>query len=198
MEAYGPFLASAGKILGIFFGIFVVFILGLIVYVDIWLKFHTRGKAIALIHDNRNIFSVLLSIEDDKMFYGRGDKKEMYLLNDAKQSLLLYPSGVPRFLQVPVRAYEYIRNQSAPVSPEGRPSPLTAKMLRMISDEAMVRQTWRDVRESQGLNKQKGSNLALYLVFGCLAIGAFNLYLIMGMQSTVNAMQAILKKAFGG
>jgi hypothetical protein len=198
MGAYGPFLATAGKVLGLFFGLFIVFVLGLIVYVDIWLKFHTKGKAIALIHDNRNIFSVLLTIEDGKMFYGKGDKKEMYLLEDSKQSLLLYPSGVPRFLQVPVRSYEYIRNQSAPVSPSGKPSPLTAKMLRMISDEAMLKQTWKDVRESQGLNKQKGSNLALYLVFGCLAIGAFNLYLIMSMQSTVNAMQIILKKAFGG
>lgn len=198
MESVAPFLGTIGKVFGIFFGIFIVFVLGLIVYVDIWLKFHTRGRVVAIFVDNRSIFSALLTIEDgNKLFYGKGDKKEEYLLDDKKQYLTLYPAGLPRFLQITLRAYWYIRNQATPIDPTGKPSSLTAKMLRMISDEAMVKQTWKDVRESQGLNKGKSSNLALYLIFGCLAISAVNVYLTMTSQSAIKAMQAVLNKTFG-
>ena len=198
MDSLAPFFGTFGKIFGIFIGIFVVFVAGLFVYVDIWLKFHVRGKVTAIFVDNRSIFSALLTIEDgNKLYYGKGDKKEEYLLDDKKQYLTLYPAGLPRILQITIRAYWYSRNQSMPIDPTGKPSPLTAKMLRMISDEAMVRQTWRDVREAQGLNKGKASNLALYLVIGCLGLGALNLYLIMTTQSTVKAIQAVINKAFG-
>lgn len=200
MEAYGPFLATLAKVMGIFLGIFVVFVLGLIVYVDIWLKFHTKGKIVAIFIDNKSIFSALLTIEDsNKVFYGKGDKKEEYLLEDDKQYLSLYPAGLPRFLQITVRTYWYIRNQSVPVNITGKRSlGLTARMLRMISDEAMVKQTWKDVRESQGLvQKKAGGSLALYIVIGCLGLIVFNLYLTMQLGSKITAIDAVMKKVFG-
>jgi len=192
-------LMTLGKVLGIFVGIFVVFILALIVYIDIWLKFHTRGKVVALFLDNKSIFSALLTIEDgNKVYYGKGDKREMYVLDDKKQYLSLYPAGLPRFLQTIVRTYWYIRNTPTPIDVTGRVTALTSRMLRQISDEAMVRQTWKDVRESAGVAAQKkASNLALYLVFASLALIAFNLYLTMQYGGTIKAIKAILEKAFG-
>ena len=192
-------LATMGKIFGIFGGIFVLFILILVVYIDIWLKFHTRGKISALFIDNKSIFGALLTIEDgNKVYYGKGDKREMYLLDDKKQYLSLYPAGLPRLLQLTIRTYWYVRNVPNPVDVTGRVAPLTARMLRQISDEAMVKQTWKDVREGAGIGTQKkSSNMALYLVFACLGLIAFNLYLTMQNGSAIKAMELILKKAFG-
>ena len=195
----GAALATLGKIFGIFLGVFVLFILALVVYIDIWLKFHIKGKITALFLDNKSIFGALLTIEDgNKVYYGKGDKREMYLLDDKKQYLSLYPAGLPRFLQTTVRTYWYIRNQPNPVDTSGRLSPLTARMLRMISDEAMVKQTWKDVRESQGLARPKGSgSLALYLVIACLGLIAFNLWLTMQNGSAVKFLKALIEAKFG-
>ena len=192
-------LATMGKIFGIFGGIFVLFILILVVYIDIWLKFHTRGKISALFIDNKSIFGALLTIEDgNKVYYGKGDKREMYLLDDKKQYLSLYPAGLPRFLQLTIRTYWYLRNVPNPIDVTGRVAPLTSRMLRQISDEAMVKQTWKDVREGAGVGTQKkSSNMALYLVLACLALVALNLYLTMQNGSAIKAMELILKKAFG-
>jgi hypothetical protein len=192
-------LLSLGKIVGIFLGVFIVFVLSLIVYIDIWLKFHTRGKVTALFIDNKSIFGALLTIEDsNKVYYGKGDKREMYVLDDKKQYLSLYPAGLPRFLQIVVRTYWYIRNNPTPVDVTGRVTPLTSRMLRQISDEAMVKQTWKDVRESAGVGAQKkASNLALYLVFASLALIAFNLYLTMQYGGAIKIMKTLLEKVYG-
>ena len=186
-------LLTLGKVFGIFFGIFLLFVVFLVVYIDIWLKFHTRGKVSALFIDNKSIFGALLTIEDgNKVYYGKGDKREMYILDDKKQYLSLYPAGLPRMLQITVRTYWYIRNVPNPVDVTGKVAPLTARMLRQISDEAMVKQTWKDVREAAGVGVQKkASNLALYIVFACLAVAAFNLYLAMQNSS---ALKLLLSK----
>ena len=192
--------ATLGKILGIFVGIFVLFVVILVVYVDIWVKMHTKGKIVALFLDNRSIFGALLTIEDgNKAYYGKGDKREMYLLDDKKQYISLYPSGLPRILQAPVRTYWYIRNQPNPIDGTAKSIPLTSRMLRQISDEAMVKATWRDVRESVGVGgaQKKASNLALYIVFANLALIAFTLYLTMQNGSSIKVMKALLEKAFG-
>lgn len=197
---YGSLAAMAGKLIGVFFGVVVIFILAVVVYLDIWLKFHTRGKVIGIFVDNKSIFSALLSIENgNQINFGKGDKREMYLLEDEKQFLSLYPAGLPRFLQIPVRTYWYIRNNSVPLNITGKNnSGLTARMLRMISDEAMVRQTWKDVREGIGLRKQAtGSSLGLYLVFACLAVSAFNLFMTMQSKTAIAALTEAMKKAFG-
>ncbi len=198
-SASGAWL-TMGKIFGIFFGIFALFVIILVVYVDIWVKMHTKGKIVALFLDNRSIFGALLTIEDgNKAYYGKGDKREMYLLDDKKQYISLYPSGLPRILQAPVRTYWYIRNQPNPIDGSAKAIPLTSRMLRQISDEAMVKATWKDVRESVGVGAQKkSSNMALYLVFACLALIAFNLYLTMQNGSTIKAMKLLFDKVYGG
>jgi len=196
----GAAFATLGQIMGIFIGIFVAFIAFLVVYLDIWVKFHVRGKVFAFFIDNKSLSGALLKIEDgNKVFFGTGDKKEMYLLDDSKQYLTLYPAALPRFLQVVVRSYWYVKNQPQPIDPKsGTMSALTAKMLRQISDEAIVKQTWKDVREATGIQKAKsGSSLALYLVFGCLALIAFNLYLTMQNGSSITELNNLFQQVFG-
>ena len=195
-------MLTMGKIFGIFFGIFAAFLICLVVYIDIWMKYHVKGKVSALFIDNKSIFGALLTIEDgNKVYYGKGDKREMYVLDDKKQYLSLYPAGLPRMLQVTVRTYWYIRNVPNPVDVTGKVAPLTARMLRQISDEAMVKQTWKDVREAAGaVAQKKQSSMALYLLLACIGLIAFNLILTLklgGLATQVTAMQKILQQAFG-
>ena len=117
-----------------------------------------------------------------------GEKKEEYMLDTDKQFWAWWPAGLPRILQIPVRAHWYIRNVPEPVDPENITSSLSARSLMMISDEAMLKQTWKDIRESTGLGPAKrSSSIALILIFTTLALVGFNIYMTMQLKSIVEA-----------
>lgn len=175
------------KTLGLMVLAVAVMIVIMIVFMDIWAKRHTTNMIFGIFLEQRSLFSKLLKIEGDKVYLGRGDNREEYLLNTQKQFWAWWPPGLPRAIQVPVRAHWYLRNVPEPVDPENTSSSISSKALRMISDESMLRSTWKDIRESVGgpTPSRQGSSLALVLVFVTLAISGFTLYLVMGIKSTI-------------
>ncbi len=185
MESVGELLLVLGKTVGLMLLAFAVMGIGMVVFLDIWAKRHTANMIFAIFLEQRSLFSKLLKIENEKVYLGRGDNKEEYLLDTSKQFWAWWPSGLPRMVQVPVRTHWYLRNVPEPVDPENVSSSISSRSLRMISDESMLRSTWKDIRESVGgpTSVRQGSSFALILIFVVLAIVGFNLYLTMGIKS---------------
>jgi len=183
----GEAMLVLGKTLGLMLLAVGAMIILMVVFMDIWAKRHTTNMIFGIFLEQRSLFSKLLKIEGGKIYLGRGDNREEYLLNTQKQFWAWWPPGLPRAMQVPVRSHWYLRNTPEPVDPENASSSISSKALRMISDESMLRATWKDTRESVmgPTTARKGSTLALILVFVTLAISGFTLYLVMGIKSTI-------------
>jgi len=185
MDPTTAILLTLGKTVGLMCGTLAIMVIGLIVFMDIWAKRHTAGMIYAIFLEQRSLFSKLLKIENGKVYLGKGDDKEEYLLDTDKQFWAWWPAGMPKMVQVPVRAHWYIRNTPEPVDPENAEASISARSLRMISDEAMLRSTWKDIRESigGGAITRPGSSLALILVFATFAVSGFTLYLVLQLKT---------------
>ena len=177
-------LLVMSKIIGLLLGVLAIFTIGIILVIDIWAKKAAQGRIYALFLEQRSLFSKLLKIDNGKVYLGKGDAKEEYLLDTKKQFWAMWPGGLPKFLQVPIRAHWYLRNSPEPVDPENAEATLSARSRRMLSDEAMLKATWHDVRESTmgPQTAQRGSGMALILIFMCLMASSLNIYLTMSIQ----------------
>lgn len=183
----GDMLMVLGKTMGLMLIALAVMVIGLIVFMDIWAKRHTSGMIYCIFLEQRSLFSKLLKIDGAKVYLGKGENKEEYLLDVDKQFWAWWPPGLPRSIQVPVRTHWYVRNTPEPVDPENTGASISAKALRIISDEAMLRSTWKDIRESigAGVPLRQGSSLALIMVFANLALTGLCLYLVMQVKTAV-------------
>lgn len=178
-------LGVLGKALGITAIAMVVLIICFVVFMDIWSRYATRGRIYAYFFEHRNFSPRLLreDISANCVWLGIGENKEKYLLDDAKQFWTMWPPGIPRFIQVPIRAHIYVRNQMEPLDPSNTTSSLTAKAFRMVTDEAMLKQAWKDVRESLGVRTGKFPlTPGLFLSILVLLIVGFNAYLTYNQQ----------------
>ena len=194
MEGTLDALGALGQILGIVLGTMAVLTIGLMFFLDIWAKRTTANKAYCFFLEQRNLFGRLLLIDGGKVFMGKGENKEEYLLDHNKQFWAWWPPGLPKFIQVPVRSHFYIRHNPEPFDPENLEAMISARSLRVISDEAMLKQTWRDVRESAQVRPVRGSSgsWVLILVFITLIIVGFNVYMTMDMQGSLTEVQRLL------
>jgi len=188
-------LGVLAEILGIVFGTMLVLTVGFMFFLDIWAKRTTVGRIYCFFLEQRNLSGRLLKTDSGKVFMGKGEDKEEYLLDHTRQFWTWWPPGLPKFIQVPVRSHFYIRHNPEPFDPENLEAMISTKSLRIISDEAMLRQTWKDVRESTGVRgavRNSASSWVLILVFATLAVVAFNAYTIMELQTAVTDAQQSL------
>jgi len=184
MGPTGELAVTMLKTIGLMIATLAVFTAGLLVFLDLWAKKAVQNRIYAIFLEQKSLSSKLLKIDGDKIYMGRGEKKEEYLLNTDKQFWAWWPAGLPRIVQVPVRAHWYIRNRPEPVDPENMEATLSARSMMMISDEALLKQTWKDVRESTGIPAMKrGSSIALILIYITLALVGFNIYVTMQLKS---------------
>lgn len=184
MGPTGELLMVLGKTIGLMIATLVVFAVGLLIALDLWAKKAVQNRIYAIFLEQKSLFSKLLKVDGDKVYLGRGEKKEEYLLDTAKQFWAWWPAGMPRMIQIPVRSHWYIRNRPEPIDPENMDTTLSARSMMMISDEGMLRQTWKDIRESTGLaGAKKGSSLALILILITLTLVGFNIYVNMQIKS---------------
>lgn len=185
MDPTVALLLTLGKTVGLMLLTLAIMGIGLVVFMDIWAKRHTTNMIYGIFLEQRSLFSKLLKIESGKIYLGRGDDKEEYLLDTTKQFWAWWPPGLPKAIQVPVRAHWYLRNVPEPIDPENTESSISARSLRLISDEAMLKSTWKDIRESIGVAApvRPGSTLALILVFATLAVAGFTLYQVMSIKT---------------
>jgi hypothetical protein len=176
-----------GALALLFFLIFVTFLVGL--------KFATRGRISALFLDHKSLWGVLLKIDGNFVHYGKNADQEDYALVDDKQIWTMYPSAFPRILQYPIRAHLYMRgisepldfNQLSELDNETRAA-MTAKMVHLMSDEAVLKTIWSDVRNTHGIVVQKGGGLSIIIII-LLAIigllGGFNVYLTLAVRKVL-------------
>src|SRR5271157_5056971 len=124
------------------FMMFVAMIVVITGFVAVYVKFTVRGKVSAVFFDTRRIYSMLLKEDVDNKCVWRGTEdnphREKYRLVPEKKFEIMYPGGLPWFLQERVRAWVYSRNIDEPWDPENTKSTTSAKMNRMISDEALL------------------------------------------------------------
>jgi len=183
--------AALMKILGIVLGTMAVMLTGFILFLTIWAKRATQDRVYCFFLEQKALFGKLLIIKDSKVAMGRGENREEYLLDHNKQFWSWWPAGLPRFIQVPVRSHIYIRYNPDPFDPENSEAMISSKSLRLISDEAMLKQTWKDVREStgaRGVVTNRTTSWVLILVFAVLVVTAFNIYMTMQLGTSVTSI----------
>lgn len=185
------------RVLGMVGGVMAVGALALVVFVDVWAKKFTLGKFCCYFIQQKHLFSRLLREDSGKVFLGRRDEKEEYVLSSEKQFWVWWPSGIPQALQVAVRAHLYVRFNPEPYDPEKLETLITSKSLRIISDEAMLKTAWRDVRESTQGRVGAGGALPQWVVIVLIAAATLSggtMYMVMQLQRNVTT----LMKLFGG
>lgn len=185
------------KVLGIVGGTMAICALGLVVFVDVWAKKATIGKFYCFFLQQKHLFGRLLREEGKHVYLGKGENREEYLLDPQKQFWSWWPPGIPQALQVPVRAHFYVRLNPEPFDPENLEALISAKSLRIISDEAMLTTTWKDVRAATGVRGGAAAGLpmwAMILLFAGATLSGVTLYLVMGLQKNIAALASL----FGG
>lgn len=195
-----PWLEGIGalaRILGTSLAIVVIGALVMVIFFDIWAKKWTAGKFFCLFLEQKHLFGRLLKEDGGKVYMGRGENREHYLLDPQRQFWAYWPAAMPSALQIPLRAHFFVRHNPEPWDPENAGAIISSRSLRIISDEAMLKTTWRDVRDSAGPRGGTAAALptwVLVLLFATVAISGYAAYMIMGLQRNVST----LMQMFGG
>jgi hypothetical protein len=102
---------------------------------------------------------------------GKGPDALKFLVHPSKFFWTRWPPGMPTWIQEPVPALLYVEGNCEPLDPYDRKSLITPQSLHKISDEAMLKQTWKDVRDATGV-APKENKLLLILVVVAVAASA--------------------------
>jgi hypothetical protein len=193
--ATAQFLMASLKIIGVMLGIFLGFLVVMYVPLSLYIRRHVQNRVIAVFEDAKQLYSRLLVREGSnpaKVYLGRGDKREEYILDDRKQKWSYWPPYMPGLIGLPVKAYCFSRGDPACRDFAGTSSAITARALRLMNDEAMLRVMWRDVKEAAmgavaGMNK-----MMLYVMLGMLLLTGVNLILLMNLQKAVAGISKLV------
>ncbi len=180
------------QVLGVMIGAFLLMLVLAVSFLQMYVRRAAQNKIYAIFMDQKHLFSAMLTVEGDCIYYGKGEKKEKYLLDTTKQFWVTWPPVATKWIGTPVRAHWYVRNRPQPLDPTGKGANLSSRALRMIGDEAMLKTTWKDVRDTAGVSAKVGSNMTLLLLIGLAVLGAINLYLVMNLQSVIKAISAFI------
>jgi hypothetical protein len=177
----------------VFGGFLIVLFFGALVFV----KLSSKGKVAAVFIDTRSIYSRLFKEDTMNQCIWRGKEdnpnREKYKLIADKSFELEWPGGFPWILRTKLKAWIYTRNNDEPWDPSNMKVVMSARMNRMISDEALLRTMWKDIRTATGIGQGGGSpmgmKLLLFLGFIALigAIGALMTYNLGKAISTFSA-----------
>lgn len=188
---YGVFTLTLIKALGVILGGFAIMSVIVIAGLQIWVRQMIKHKIYAIFLDQKHLFSKMLPIEGEFIFLGKGDKKEKYFLDTNKQFWVTWPTVGASLIGAQVRAHWYIRNRPQPVDPLTKSSSVSATSLRMMGDEAMLRTTWKDIRETTGVHSKVRSS-SVWLIVGLAILVGLNLYLTLNLQKIVNAIAQVV------
>jgi len=190
----GEFTLSLLKILGIMMGASILMFIVAVAFLQMYVRRASQNKIYAIFMDQKHLFSAMLPVEGDCIYYGKGEKKEKYLLDTTKQFWVTWPPVASKYIGLPVRAHWYVRNRPQPLDPIGKSAALTSRSLRMIGDEAMLKTTWKDIRDTTGgpVVGNKGDTLTLILLLVLTVLGGLNVYMVMNLQKVLEATSQFL------
>lgn len=176
---------------GISFGVLLLFSMSAI----IWVRRNSKGKVfVTFVEPNRQITTELITVDveeyPEKIRSADGGD---YILHPSKMYWQEWPPGYPQWIKEPIPSVMYVRNYAEPIDPQNRKTLITAKSLRYMTDESMLRQTWIDAREAIGETKTLGKgNIALYLsgatLIGLIVVG----YLAWSALGKIEAMATVI------
>ena len=172
MDLVITLIQSFGLMMGISGGTLVFFALATI----IWVRKNAKSKVFAFfLEPNRELTTELITVDPE----GTPEKIRSkdggdYLIHPTKMFWHSWPPGFPAWVKEPIPAAVYVRNQTEPLDPANTKSLITAHSLRYMTDEEMLKQTWKDAREQ--LNEDKPfsqTKISLYITIALVvAVGA--------------------------
>ena len=135
------------KSLGMSFGVCAVVLVIILIYMMFWVRRVVQDKVYAyILSGNRQMKGRLVKPDaDDTFTIGDNADSPKFLTHSSKQFWSFWPPGLPRFVQEPVPTLFYVAGNAEPLDPYDRTSLISPEALRKISDEAMLKQTWKDV-----------------------------------------------------
>jgi len=157
--------ATIMKSMGMSFGMCAVLAAIFLVASVFWVRTKVKDSVYILkIAANKQLSGKLLKPQSNTVIDGKGDDAPKFLIHPGKQFWSFWPPGFPHQIQEPVPTYLYVEGNAEPLDPYDRKSLITPESLRKISDEAMLKQTWKDVRETLGLKGKFGDYKTLMLL----------------------------------
>lgn len=179
-----------GLLIGI--GALIMLLAGIAIFFILWAKFVTHHRIMALFIDHKSFYGLLLKQDGNQIHLGTGKEREDYSLEDDKQFWTMFPSGLPRFVQYPVRSHLYIRGTPGPLSidveglGEADTLAMTARMVMLMSDEKVLASMWHDVHSTHsGAMVQRGGGfswITIIMLGIVLLLGGVNVFLTMSIQ----------------
>lgn len=165
-----------------------------------WVRKVAKGGVYAyFVEENKQISTKLSKVIDGRIdIIGPDGDPEAYVVHPDKTLWTFWPPGVPQFLKVPIPSGWYVRDQAEPLDPYSGKSLVTASSLKYMTDEGMLKQTWKEARESVGLKATgaAGSNMLIYILLLLAVIaGAVSVYMTMNVSSDVDEL---IKALMGG
>ena len=162
------------KSLGTSLGICAVVLVIVLVGSMFWVRATVRDKIYSyILSESKQLKGKLLKPKSNEVIVGSGDDAPKFIIHPSKQFWSFWPPGFPRFVQEPIPTYFFVEGNAEPIDPYGQKSLISPEALRKISDEAMLKQTWKDVRETLGIKTAFGGNkLLLILVLVAVAASA--------------------------
>jgi len=184
MEVLVVILKSLGMSLGICSVVMVFFFVGML----FWVRTAVRDRVYCFfLSGNRQMKGKLLKPKGDVIIVGSGEDSVKYVQHSSKQFWSFWPPGMPRFVQEPIPTLLYVEGNIEPLDPYDRKSLMSPEALMKISDEAMLKQTWKDVRETMGMKSTlKGNMLLLILVLVAVLASAAAAYLTFTMSGQID------------
>lgn len=155
--------------------IMVALLFVLTVATMVWVKLVARGKVAGVFIDTRRIYSTLLPEDTIHNCIWRGAEsnpnREKYKLTPDKVFEIKWPGGLPWFMQERMRAWLFVRNNDEPWDPSNMRIVMSGRMNRMISDEALLKTMWTDLRKSTGASGGSASmSMPMLLFLGMIAL----------------------------
>ena len=188
------FISVLLKSLGMSFLICAIVVVIALVISVIWVRTTTKGKIYCFfLATNKQLSAKLLKPHSSTVTVGTGEDAPKFLIHPSKQFLSYWPPGFPKFIQEPVPTLLYAEGNVEPLDPWDRKALISPEVLRKISDESMLKQLWKDVRESVGLKAGlAGNKLLLILVLAAIVAGVIAAYLSFTNVSQVGKILKIL------
>lgn len=167
---------SLGVAMGISVITLIVFMVGSVFYIRVKVK----GRVFCFIlAANKQLYSFLLKPNGFSVLVGQGDKAGKYMIHPSLQFWSFWPPGFPRNVQEPVPTYMFCEGNAEPMDPFNRVALISPESLLKISDEAMIKQTWKDARGALGGKDSPALKGKLIWVLGIAAAAAVGLGLYM-------------------
>lgn len=190
--------------LGVSLGVFIAFVILMIVMFIIYIKVVASGKSALLTLDRDGVLRRRLIKPDDNglLKVKNAKTKEIQEYQTAKETRFMveWPAFGPAWLRERIYAslHEQNRKESIPitVSPSRSPLPLTAKGLHVVSDESVLRMVWKDMRDrTEG--KVGANNTTTILAIGIILIAiaaGLQIWLLLKIGSNLTTINESLSK----